>query len=371
MDHPFAPLPAIEPDSEAWWTACRDGRFEMARCRSCRWIIHPARPVCGRCRGRDVAPEALSGLATVVTYTVNHQRWMPGLEVPYAIAIVELVEQPNLRLMTNIVGCAPDDVAIGMPVKVTFRKVTRRRVAAVFEPDPASRPPLEALRTTPAEPPKRTDTTEVLARPPRRVAPEERLERHAIISGVGQSAIGRRLFRTTSTSPARRRCAPSPTPACGPTTSTASPRIPGPIRAARRASPARASYDVQDALGRRSALAPVRRRGAGADLADHPRRAGGGRRPRAATPWSTARSPRRRAAADTGRLGIGAGSHEIRGFAAFLIPFGAMSAANWLALYARRHMHEFGTTREHLGADRHRRPAATRRSTRRPSTASR
>jgi acetyl-CoA acetyltransferase len=56
------------------------------------------------------------------------------------------------------------------------------------------------------------------------------------------------------------------------------------------------------------------------------------------------------AAADTGRLGIGAGSAEIRGFAAFFIPYGAMSAANWLALYARRHMHEFGTTREQLGA---------------------
>jgi acetyl-CoA acetyltransferase len=57
------------------------------------------------------------------------------------------------------------------------------------------------------------------------------------------------------------------------------------------------------------------------------------------------------ASADTGRLGIGigAGAIEMRGFTAFFIPFGAMSAANWLALYARRHMHEFGTRREHLG----------------------
>src|SRR4029077_11827638 len=55
------------------------------------------------------------------------------------------------------------------------------------------------------------------------------------------------------------------------------------------------------------------------------------------------------AAADTGRRGIGAGSREISGFGAFFIPFGAMSAANWLALYARRHMHEFGTTKEQLG----------------------
>src|SRR5262249_35973794 len=122
MDHPFAPLPAIEPESKAFWTACREGRLEMTRCRVCRWFVHPSRPVCSRCRSRDVAPEPLSGLATVVTYTVNHQRWMPGLEVPYVIAIVELVEQRNLRLTTNIVGCPPDAVSIGMPVKVTFQQ---------------------------------------------------------------------------------------------------------------------------------------------------------------------------------------------------------------------------------------------------------
>lgn len=34
----------------------------------------------------------------------------------------------------------------------------------------------------------------------------------------------------------------------------------------------------------------------------------------------------------------------------YLIPFGAGSAANWIACYAQRHMHEFGTTREQLGA---------------------
>ena len=120
MDHPFAPLPALEPESDAYWIACREGRLEMARCHACRWFIHPPRPVCSRCRSRDVTPEALSGLATVVTYTVNHQRWMPGLEVPYVIAIVELVEQRNLRLTTNIVGCPPEAVRIGMPVRVTL-----------------------------------------------------------------------------------------------------------------------------------------------------------------------------------------------------------------------------------------------------------
>jgi acetyl-CoA acetyltransferase len=34
----------------------------------------------------------------------------------------------------------------------------------------------------------------------------------------------------------------------------------------------------------------------------------------------------------------------------YMIPYGAGSAANWIACYAMRHMHEFGTTREQLGA---------------------
>ena len=34
----------------------------------------------------------------------------------------------------------------------------------------------------------------------------------------------------------------------------------------------------------------------------------------------------------------------------YLIPYGAASAANWIACYANRHMHDYGTTREQLGA---------------------
>ena len=49
------------------------------------------------------------------------------------------------------------------------------------------------------------------------------------------------------------------------------------------------------------------------------------------------------------RMPPGAGSRTVSGFAQWVIPFGAMSAANWLALHAVRHMHEFGTRREHLG----------------------
>ena len=51
---------------------------------------------------------------------------------------------------------------------------------------------------------------------------------------------------------------------------------------------------------------------------------------------------RRRAAAATGPSG----------FMQWTLPFGAPSAANWIGMMAQRHFHEFGTTREQLGADR-------------------
>jgi acetyl-CoA acetyltransferase len=51
-------------------------------------------------------------------------------------------------------------------------------------------------------------------------------------------------------------------------------------------------------------------------------------------------------------IGGGGGGHgapRFGGFMQWTLPFGAVSAANWLALVAQRRMHEFGLTREQLG----------------------
>ena len=62
----------------------------------------------------------MSGRATLATFSVNHQPWMPGPELPYIVAIIEIVEQPSVRLTTNLVDCAPEDARIEMPLRVTF-----------------------------------------------------------------------------------------------------------------------------------------------------------------------------------------------------------------------------------------------------------
>ena len=116
----FRVLPHLDDLNRPFWQGGRDGQLVFWRCQRCRTYIHPPQPICPVDYGKDIKPEPVSGRATVASFTVNHQPWLPGPELPYIIGLVELEEQASVRLTTNIVGCAPDDVFIGMPVQVTF-----------------------------------------------------------------------------------------------------------------------------------------------------------------------------------------------------------------------------------------------------------
>jgi len=70
----------------------------------------------------------------VHTFTVNHHPWVPGFDPPYVVAIVELDEQTGLRLMTNIVGCAVEEVEIGMQVEVCFEALEDGGWLPLFKP---------------------------------------------------------------------------------------------------------------------------------------------------------------------------------------------------------------------------------------------
>jgi len=118
-DQPFRVLPVVDDENRFFWTSGEDGQLRFLRCQDCGYYLHPPSPRCPECGSRTLAPEAVSGAATVFSYTVNHQPW-DGDPEPWAIVLVEFPEQEGLRLTTNLVGCPPDDVEIGMPVRVTF-----------------------------------------------------------------------------------------------------------------------------------------------------------------------------------------------------------------------------------------------------------
>jgi uncharacterized OB-fold protein len=117
---PFRILPRLSDRNRQFWTGGEHGELRFLRCRDCGYYVHPPVPLCPRDHSKRLAPEAVSGRATVATFTINHQPWMPGPPLPYVVAIVEIVEQPSVRLTTNIVNCRPEDVRIGMSVRAVF-----------------------------------------------------------------------------------------------------------------------------------------------------------------------------------------------------------------------------------------------------------
>jgi uncharacterized OB-fold protein len=113
-------LPRLDAENRFFWTSGADGRLRLLRCQDCATFIHPPRPVCRKCLSENVAPEAVAGTGTVDTFTINHQEWRPGLEVPYVIARVAIDGAPGVYLTTNIVGCSVDAVQIGDRVRAKF-----------------------------------------------------------------------------------------------------------------------------------------------------------------------------------------------------------------------------------------------------------
>lgn len=113
-------LPVITEMNDYFWQGGADGKLHILRCRPCGYWIHPYAGRCPACRSGDVAPDAVSGRGTVVGYSINHQQWQPDVPVPYVVAIVELEERSDLRLMTNLPRTPIAEVEVGLPVKVYF-----------------------------------------------------------------------------------------------------------------------------------------------------------------------------------------------------------------------------------------------------------
>lgn len=113
-------LPELTPENRAFWTGGAEGRLMIARCGDCDRRIHPPQLLCPSCLSEAVEAQAASGMGTVESWTINHQPWMPGLEVPFALAIVSLDDQPGVRLTARLCDVALDAIHIGMAVKVGF-----------------------------------------------------------------------------------------------------------------------------------------------------------------------------------------------------------------------------------------------------------
>lgn len=112
--------PAVTPETAPFWDAAREGRLVVERCDACGAESHPPYGICRSCRSREVSSVEIDGPGEVYSYTVNHQKWLPDLEVPFALVWVDFADHPGIRVVGRLRGCEPDEVHIGMAVDVGF-----------------------------------------------------------------------------------------------------------------------------------------------------------------------------------------------------------------------------------------------------------
>jgi len=97
-------------------------RLEASKCKKCGKVNFPPRLVCPECHGREFEPTHIGNTGKVETFTVI--RVAPSGftdQAPYAIAIVNVGD--GVRILCQVADVEPEELKIGMSVKLEFRKV--------------------------------------------------------------------------------------------------------------------------------------------------------------------------------------------------------------------------------------------------------
>lgn len=116
------PGPQPLPDDRPFWDACARRELRVQRCAACGRFRHPPMPRCPDCRSDAVEWARVSGEGEVFSYAVVRHPVHPALKdaVPYNVVVVMLDGAGDVRLVSNLVDAAPDELAIGLRVTLAW-----------------------------------------------------------------------------------------------------------------------------------------------------------------------------------------------------------------------------------------------------------
>lgn len=109
-----------EVEAKPFWGNLKEHRFTAQRCSGCGRFRFPPRAMCSECLSLQADWAPLSGRGKVYSHTTYHRAWHPAYEekVPYNVSLIDLEE--GIRMVSNVVDCAPEDVYVGMPVELIY-----------------------------------------------------------------------------------------------------------------------------------------------------------------------------------------------------------------------------------------------------------
>lgn len=128
---PPRPRPAITHDNAFFFEGAKQGKLLVQRCRGCEMLHHPPRAAC-ECGSFEWDTVEASGRGIVYSYVVNHYPQVPAFDYPLPVGLIELEE--GVRIVSDIVGIAPGEIRIGMPVQVEFEAFDDELTLPVFRP---------------------------------------------------------------------------------------------------------------------------------------------------------------------------------------------------------------------------------------------
>lgn len=122
------PDPLVNPESRRWWDAAAERRLLVGHCEACRRHHFYPRALCPHCMSDRTAWVEAGGGGVIYSFSVMRR----GVPAPYAIAYVRLDE--GVSMLTNLVDCDFDALAIGQRVRVAFAASASGALVPVFAP---------------------------------------------------------------------------------------------------------------------------------------------------------------------------------------------------------------------------------------------
>lgn len=128
------PEPIVNPWARPFWEAARDEKLMIQKCEDCNEFVFYPRIACPHCFSDNLKWVEASGKGHVYSYTVVENNAPSAFiqDMPYVVAVVKLDE--GVQMLTNIVGCSPDQVSCDMPVEVVFETLNDEFKLPKFKP---------------------------------------------------------------------------------------------------------------------------------------------------------------------------------------------------------------------------------------------
>ena len=136
-------FPAVAPtlDDRRFWELCAARRLCFQRCGDCDSLRHPPTPLCPRCQSLNCGWSDAPSVGRIFSYTVvrhpSHAAAKPV--VPYNVVLVEFDGCDGVRLVSNVVDAAPEELAVGRRVEIAWDEGTGGQLLPRFRLMPTGR----------------------------------------------------------------------------------------------------------------------------------------------------------------------------------------------------------------------------------------